>query len=228
MVLKKLVLIGDSNTQYGYAKEGTWVSLLSEMLQRKCDVINRGFIGYNTAYIREFLPKILQEFDAESICGIIIMLGTNDSAIETSIQHVSLKNYKDNLDWIISYLTKSFMLSKEKIIIVTPGKIDDEKWQKEEEKLNENSKLLDQLVAVYAKECVEICLKNNLNFINLYDLMTHEGEHFKELFYDGLHLSNQGGHFLFNNLKPLIEIHILNDLKENYPDWKQLRTDQNL
>ena len=135
MVWKKLVLIGDSNTQYGYAKEGTWVSLLSEMLQRKCDVINRGFIGYNTAYIREFLPKILQEFDAESICGIIIMLGTNDSAIETSIQHVSLKNYKDNLDWIISYLTKSFMLSKEKIIIVTPGKIDDEKWQKEEEKL---------------------------------------------------------------------------------------------
>ena len=37
------------------------------------------------------------------------------------------------------------MLDREKIIVISPGRIDDLKWQEEEEKLNENSKLLDEL-----------------------------------------------------------------------------------
>jgi hypothetical protein len=50
----------------------------------------------------------------------------------------------------------------------------------------------------------------------------NNSDSFKELFYDGLHFSAQGGLLLFNNLRPMIEKFILNDLQENYPDWKQL------
>ncbi len=73
---KKLVLIGDSNIQYGFSGEGRWVSLLADLLQRKCDVINRGFSGYNTKYLKYMLPELLAEFKPETICGIIILLGT--------------------------------------------------------------------------------------------------------------------------------------------------------
>jgi isoamyl acetate esterase len=226
MLWKKLILIGDSNTQFGYGKEGAWVSLVSEMLQRKCDVINRGFSGYNTQNIRKFLPNILKEFNLSSICGIIVFLGTNDSALKNSIQHVSLEQYVDNLEWILNYLINECKLNKDKLIFICPGRIDDETWKKEEENLNENSKLLDELVADYAKECSTFCIRNNLNFINLYELMSIQCENnsdsFKELFYDGLHFSAQGGLLLFNNLRPMIEKFILNDLQENYPDWKQL------
>lgn len=228
MTWKKLLLIGDSNTQYGYAKNGAWVSLLSEMLQRKCDVINRGFSGYNTQHIRAFLPKILDEFKVDLVCGIVIMLGTNDSAIETSIQHVPLENYVTNLEWIINYLINDFKLDKEKIIVVSPGKIDNSKWIEEEKKLNENSKLLDELVAVYANECVKFCGNNNLNCINFYEIMSSKGEDFKELFYDGLHFSEKGGQLLFGHLKPLVEKYFLKDLNDNYPDWKLLSSDPNV
>jgi len=77
MKWKKLLLIGDSNIQYGFSAEGRWVSLLADLLQRKCDVINRGFSGYNTNYLKIMLPEILDEFEIDTTCGIIILLGKN-------------------------------------------------------------------------------------------------------------------------------------------------------
>ena len=193
----------------------------------KLVLVHFHFIGYNTQYIRAFLPQILNEFSSDSLCGVILMLGTNDSAIPNSIQHVSLTDYVINLNWILNYLVTDFKIEKEKIIIVAPPKIDESKWKEEEEKLNENSKLLDQLVANYAKECCKLCAENNVNCVNLYEIMSNEGEAFKEFFYDGLHLSSKGGLLLFNNLKPFVEKFILKDLNENFPDWKQLGTHNN-
>jgi lysophospholipase L1-like esterase len=47
---KKILLIGDSNTEWGYGKLEDdigmgWVSMLSNQLARKADVVNRGFSG---------------------------------------------------------------------------------------------------------------------------------------------------------------------------------------
>jgi len=179
-------------------------------------------LGYNTQYIRAFLPQILNEFSSDSLSGVVLMLGTNDSAIPSSIQHVSLIDYVTNLEWILNYLIIDFKINKEKIIIVAPPKIDDSRWKEEEDKLNENSKLLDKLVAEYAKECSQFCAKNNFNCVNLYEIMSNEGDSFRELFYDGLHLSGKGGLLLFNSLKPFVEKFISKDLNENFPDWKQL------
>lgn len=74
MKWKKLMVIGDSNCQYCFA-EGKWISMLSEHLVRKCDVINRGFAGYTTNYINTILPELLEDFEPESMCGVIIFLG---------------------------------------------------------------------------------------------------------------------------------------------------------
>ena len=43
----RVVVIGDSITEQG-SRSGGWGALLAEALTRKCDVINRGFGGYNT------------------------------------------------------------------------------------------------------------------------------------------------------------------------------------
>lgn len=75
MVWKKLLLIGDSNIQYGFSNEGRWASLIADQLQRKCDVINRGFSGYNTNHLKLMLPEILDEFQPSQTCGIIMLLG---------------------------------------------------------------------------------------------------------------------------------------------------------
>ena len=75
---KKLIIIGDSNTQFGFGTEceANWLSFLANMLQRRCDVINRGFSGYNTRYMKDLTPRILSEFQVKTICGVIVLLGS--------------------------------------------------------------------------------------------------------------------------------------------------------
>ena len=117
---KKLILIGDSNTQFGNGPSN-WVAGISEPLQRKCDVINRGMSGYNSNTVRIILPKIFEEFNPDFICGVVIMLGTNDSAAN-ELQHMPLDKYKENLAHIVDYVIDFTKLNKEKIILISPGK----------------------------------------------------------------------------------------------------------
>lgn len=60
-----IVLFGDSITQFAYGESplGTpvrigWASLLSEAYQRRADVLNRGFSGYNTRHALALVPKL--------------------------------------------------------------------------------------------------------------------------------------------------------------------------
>ena len=53
----RVVLIGDSLTQQG-GRVGGWVARLAEALERKCDVVNRGFSGYTTRTIRVGLQDL--------------------------------------------------------------------------------------------------------------------------------------------------------------------------
>jgi hypothetical protein len=44
------VLFGDSITQFACSADGGWASHLAFAYQRKCDVVERGFAGYNTRW----------------------------------------------------------------------------------------------------------------------------------------------------------------------------------
>lgn len=115
MKWKKFILLGDSNTQFGFSNEGRWVSMLSDMLQRKCDVINRGFSGYNTRHIRGMMPQIMEEFEASNVCGMTVMLGANDSTEpDWKIQHCPLDEFGENLRSIIDYILNDFGLDPKK------------------------------------------------------------------------------------------------------------------
>ena len=95
-----IVLIGDSLTERGFESDG-WVSLLANSLKRKCDVINRGFSGYNTHHIRAIFDEILKDTDIKNtdIAAITIFFGANDAYLPDMVpkQHVPLEEYTDNL-----------------------------------------------------------------------------------------------------------------------------------
>ncbi len=119
MQWKKLIMIGDSNTQFGNG-QSSWLPSISDSLQRKCDVINRGMSGYNSSNFKMILPQIFEEFNPDFICGIIIMLGTNDSAAHDNL-HIPLDQFKENLGHIIDHVLKFSKLTNEKIIVISPG-----------------------------------------------------------------------------------------------------------
>jgi len=72
------------------------------------------------SYLKMILPQVSEEFNPNFICGIIIMLGTNDSAANEN-QHIPLDKYKENLGYIIDHVLKFSKLKHEKIIVISPG-----------------------------------------------------------------------------------------------------------
>jgi lysophospholipase L1-like esterase len=221
MKWKKFLLIGDSNVQYGFSQEGCWVNLMSNFLSRKCDVINRGFAGYNTHYLKEMLPNILSEFEVDSVCGVIVLLGSNDSALRYLNQQELLVKYKENLEFILDYLTAKWGLSKQKIIFVTPPKIDDLKFKSYTTQMGMKQLHFDARVKLFADVCLEFAKSNNLKYLDLNKHMELKQEAYKELLSDGVHFSTAGSEFFFEHLKPLVN-DLTKDIRINYPSWEYI------
>lgn len=117
MKWKKFILLGDSNTQFAFGNEGRWGSMLADMLQRKCDVINRGLSGYSSRHVRSMMPTLMDEFEASNVCAMTLMFGSNDSVLpENKIQHCPLDEYGDNLRAIIDYVINDFGLDPKKFL----------------------------------------------------------------------------------------------------------------
>lgn len=56
--MKTIVCIGDSITQQGFGNSG-WVAGLADTYQRRADIVDRGFSGYNTRNILHLFPFVL-------------------------------------------------------------------------------------------------------------------------------------------------------------------------
>ena len=222
---KKLILIGDSNTQFGFGfengVEGNWVSSLAKYLQRRCDVINRGFSGYNTRYMKDLTPRILSEFQVSSICGVLVLLGSNDSA-ENELQHVPLIEYKKNMKKILEDIL-SYGVKRENLILITPPKIDDHKWSEACKAIGNVASHHDHSVKDYATSCLDLSKELGLKCVDLNGLMGKSPDYSKYL-HDGLHFSPEGGTLFFENLKPIIdELFIKNEsLEMNFPLWRDI------
>lgn len=70
---------------------------------RKCDVLNRGFSGYNTRWAKIILPRLVRKGSGlDSPVAVTIFFGANDSALKgtgtcVSLVHLSLFSVKANL-----------------------------------------------------------------------------------------------------------------------------------
>lgn len=161
-----IVLFGDSITQFAYGESplgGTpvrigWASLLSQAYQRRADVLNRGFSGYNTRHALALVPKL---FASKSGAGggdnsngsgnghgnlplfCTVFFGANDANLPSKTagsgrQHVPKEEYGSNIKKIIASIRESTGTTNKTsdsdsdavfpIIIITPPPVDDERW----------------------------------------------------------------------------------------------------
>ena len=107
----KVILFGDSISQRAFTSDGCWGSLLADNLQRKCDVLSRGFSGYNSRMCKALLPNIVDSFGpAKHVACVTIFLGANDANWfqQNPQQHVPLDEYSKNLQWMVEFLEVSF------------------------------------------------------------------------------------------------------------------------
>uniref|UniRef100_A0A6M2CP52 Putative isoamyl acetate-hydrolyzing esterase n=1 Tax=Rhipicephalus microplus TaxID=6941 RepID=A0A6M2CP52_RHIMP len=129
VVYPRIFLFGDSLTQRSHSDEGCWGSLVAEAFERRCDVVVRGFSGYNTRMCKYVLPRIFGPEDAASVAAFVIFLGANDCSEPTDhgAQNVPLKEFTSNLEEMLQHLKVSGV-PMSKVILMTPPPYCDEKW----------------------------------------------------------------------------------------------------
>lgn len=213
----KVILFGDSLTQYSFSDDGCWGSKLADLLQRKCDVINRGFSGYNSRWNKVMLPKILDKDLAKETAAMAIFLGANDSndAANTR-QHVPLEEFTENMKDIVTYAL-SQGLSRDKIIIIAPPAFNALAWGEECKRKGTTLTKNNKTTGMYAKACCEVAKEAGTNIVDLYTEMM-KAEDFSGYLNDGLHLSPLGSRLLFDLLNPIVE-KLTSDLPQVCPYW---------
>lgn len=185
---RKIVLLGDSITQRSFSIiDQGWGAGLADWYTRTADIINRGFSGYNSRWLRSMITDIIPENDNNIIISTIF-LGANDAVDSKDQQYVPVDEYKENLQYIIEYLQK--VNPNMIIIVITPPIVDNSKW---------NTRNIPN-VTKYANAVREIC--NELK-VSLCDLWIEPDIELKDL-NDGLHFGTIANEKLLNRIKNII------------------------
>ncbi|XP_024408221.2 isoamyl acetate-hydrolyzing esterase 1 homolog isoform X1 [Desmodus rotundus] len=218
----RVLLFGDSITQFSF-QQGGWGASLADKLVRKCDVLNRGFSGYNTRWAKIILPRLIRKGSVlDSPVVVTVFFGANDSALkdENPKQHIPVDEYAANLRSMVQYL-RSVDVPESRVILITPPPLCEAAWEKE--CLAQGYKLnrLNMVVGEYASACLHVARDCGTDALDLWALMQKDGQDFSSYLSDGLHLSPKGNEFLFSHLWPLIEKKV-SSLPLLLPYWRDV------
>jgi lysophospholipase L1-like esterase len=173
--LDQILLFGDSITQYSFDPFANgFGAFLSHSYVRKCDVVNRGFSGYNTKWAKPLLPAVLDttlpcasESNHPRTLLATVFLGANDACIpETHRQYVSLEEYAQNLKWMIDLLKSKDI----QVLLITPPPVDPARW---EAHCLEKGRALDRTVEntkKYRNACIHVAAENNVPYLDTWEL----------------------------------------------------------
>ncbi|KAL1783645.1 isoamyl acetate-hydrolyzing esterase 1-like [Sigmodon hispidus] len=189
----------------------------------KCDVLNRGFSGYNTRWAKIILPRLIRKGSGvENPAAITIFFGANDCSLkdENPKQHVPLDEYSANLRDMVQYL-RSVDIPEERIILITPPPLCEAAWANECNLKGCKLNRLNSVVGEYAKACVKVAGDCGTDVLDLWTLMQKDNQDFSPYLSDGLHLSPVGNEFLFLNLWPLLDKKV-SSLPWLLPYWKDV------
>jgi lysophospholipase L1-like esterase len=210
----KIILFGDSITQMSFsATDSGWGAYIADRYQRRADVLNRGFSGYNTNWFLRYADTDVGKtdlFEHDGVKLVTIFFGANDAsdAVHNARQHVPLEDYKNNIRTIIS-LAKHNFGSGVSIVLMTPPPVSHEgriKFQKERyrEKATGVLERTLELSGQYAKAVADISSELNLPLLDLWSSMQAVTS-WPTLLSDGLHLSPTGNKFVGEALLCVIE-----------------------
>ncbi|KAL4624044.1 hypothetical protein GN956_G18866 [Arapaima gigas] len=207
IVWPKVILFGDSITQFSF-QANSWGSEIANKLSRRCDVLNRGFSGYNSRWAKLILPHILDPscFASDHIAAVTIFFGANDSALEdvNPQQHVPLQEYTENLMDMVKQLA-SAGIPADRVILMTPPPLHESEWEKECHLKGSSLNRLNTATGQYAQACVQTGSRCGVEVLDLWTLMQKDVTDFSSYLSDGLHLSARGNEFVAQHLWPLLE-----------------------
>ncbi|KAI8068552.1 SGNH hydrolase-type esterase domain-containing protein [Gongronella butleri] len=239
----QVVLFGDSITQMSFdpALLGYGANI-ANAYQRKLDVFNRGFSGFNTDWalplLRQILPSVeVQRVTPARIELITIFFGANDAAIPGSPQHVPQDRYKKNLAAMIDLMKhpdSPYYNPNIRIIVINPPPLDEVKTKKNCEESGEEMNRFAHITKQYADAAKEVAKEKGVPVADIWlritDKASSSSNGLADYLFDGLHLNDNGYKELYDLLMDTIrkhypEIHPDN-LQEEILSWDEVKTDK--
>lgn len=213
----KIILFGDSITQMSFsAADCGWGAWIADRYQRRADVLNRGFSGYNSDWFLKFAATDEGKadlFDHDNVKIVTVFFGANDASdVElNSRHHVPLESYKSNIKEIVTLARNNFGEDINIILIAPPPVCHDGRlrFQQERYKDRATGKLERtlELSGQYARTLMEVAKELNLSFLDVWTKMqdsSSSSKPWQENLSDGLHLSAAGNKFVGEALIDLI------------------------
>jgi isoamyl acetate esterase len=206
-----IVLLGDSLTQFGFGDIGAnvtvgWASHLAARYSRRCDVLNRGFSGYNSQHILDLLPSLFPK-DADGALLVepafcTVWLGANDAALPGEPQHVDLDDYARNIDSIVVEL-RARVGPAVPILLLTPPPVDEVAWMNYRERQTPDRN--NDVARLYGLEVVKIAERHpRCAVIDTWEALSGASETRSTFLVDGLHLNEDGNRIVFEALMKTI------------------------
>ena len=199
----RIVLFGDSITQQSWSVGG-WGARLQERYQRRADVLNRGYSGYNTRWALEVLndPTFYDGSDSHVILATIFF-GANDASLpqHNMRQHVPLEEYAANLRSIVRHFRQH--CPRAALVLIAPPPVCHEQrlaFQRERYPHAPSGVLerTNEAAGEYAAAAARVAVEMGIACVNLWAEMQRAapaaGWH--AFLSDGLHLSEEGNRFV--------------------------------
>ena len=190
---RRVLLVGDSITQQSFspAYQG-WGAGICDWYQRSADVMNRGFSGYNSRWMRQSMQQMfppITEYN-ENVILVTLFLGANDAASAPSPQHVPVAEYRSNMIYILNHLRSTFKSAV--FVLITPPQVCNESWPT-------------RSISTTAEYANVVRRLGEFADVSVLDLW-QEGEYRVELsdLRDGLHLGVDGNQKVLLGLQSLI------------------------
>jgi isoamyl acetate esterase len=229
-----IVLFGDSITQYGFgctdSKTG-WAGRLAAAYTRRCDVLNRGFSGYNTRHALELLPRIFGgggsgasnvggESDAAArkneLLFCTVFFGANDAALPGEPQHVPIDEYGVNLNKIIMGIQKAADDKSVPILLLTPPPVDEAAWASFRE--IETCDRQNDVTRLYGLKVKDIAQQyENCLVVDTWELLEGNKHTRGQYLSDGLHLNEAGNDKVYEGL--------MDAMQAKFPDLAPMSVD---
>ncbi|RUS16630.1 SGNH hydrolase-type esterase domain-containing protein [Endogone sp. FLAS-F59071] len=126
--------LADCFSQFGFDPNGGWGAALANDYQRRVDVMNRGYSGYNTDWALPILQQLLPLAASRSpatILLLVIFFGANDAALPPSPQHVPLARYRSNLRALLALTSdpaSPYYSPETRLLLITPPPLNEQAW----------------------------------------------------------------------------------------------------
>jgi lysophospholipase L1-like esterase len=200
----KILLLGDSLTQLCF--EG-WGAILANVYQRRADVLNRGYSGYNTKFYLELPMEKLN-----NVCLVILFFGANDAALPhlADHHHVSLNDYATNLTTLVNRVKATY--KNPPILLMTPPPVHHEQrlsYQKKRygPKATGVLERTNETTGRYAHACKRVAQHCDVPCLDVYTKMSEQDD-WGRFFNDGLHFDKAGHDFVGEQLLDAIHTHV--------------------